>query len=330
MTAGSKGEAPQKGEAAPARGPAQRRQGDVLKDKSAKESEFQTRFSPGSVRQAPIKLGAKEYDQALWDSPLLRTLKRALVGWEVPAPAGGQALSRALKDDDPRLRPTIERPSREGWRRAMQAALVHAGVVHAKPKAYFLAGPMGVGKLVVSQRLYAQGALPGAVVKADADYLHELVPELHELTALGEGRAAEVVHEEASAIAQAAFAQALAEKRDVVHSTMLGGETQRARLGAAKAAGFKRVVIALVSRLEVAKARAGAGGAAYSEQVLLESHRDFARGFDEVVKGADELVLLHNIGTRIEVIAQGKSGELSVKNERACTEFRALRELKVP
>ncbi|MBK7857070.1 MAG: zeta toxin family protein [Archangiaceae bacterium] len=303
--------------------PARRSQGDALKHKPLTESEFQTRFTPGAVPGTPVKLGAKEYDEDLWDSPALRGIKRALVSWEIPPAGSGRTLGRVLKDDDPRLVPTFQRPGREGFRAALTRLLVSAGQVQPKPTAFFLAGPLGVGKLAIAQRLYEVGGVPEAVVKADADYLHALVPEQSELLALGEGRASDVVHEEASGIGHAAFAQALADKRDVLHNTMLGSSTQLQRLAAAKAAGFKRVVIAVVSSVEVATERAGADGAVFPEAVLLGSHRDFARGFDEVVKVADELVLLANTGPTLELVAVGRNGQLQVKNEKAYAAFRA-------
>ncbi len=298
--------------------------GDHLKPKTAAESEFQTQFTPGAVRGTPVKLGAKEYDADLWDSPMMRTLKRSITGWAVPPAGGGKPLSEVLKADDLRLVPTDQRPGREAWRSAMQQLVVSAGAVQAKPTAYFLAGPMGVGKIAIANKLYADGVLPSAVVKADADYLHGLVPERSELLALGDGRADGVVHEEASTIGRNAFQQALGEKRDVVHNTMLGSPAQLERLQKAKDAGFKRVVLAIVSSLETARGRAGADGATIPEDVLVGSHRDFAKNFDAVVKGADELVLLFNNGTRLEVIAQGKNGELAVKNPSAYAQFRAL------
>ena len=301
--------------------------GDHLKPKSAAESEFQTQFTPGAVRGAPVKLGSKEYDADLWDTPMMRTLKRAITGWAVPAAGGGLTLSPVLKADDPRLVPTDQRPGREAWRVSLQSLVVSAGAVQSKPTAYYLAGPMGVGKIAISNRLYAEGALPAAVVKADADYLHGLVPEQSELLALGDGRANDVVHEESSGIARGAFFQALTEKRDVVHNTMLGSSAHLERLDEAKKAGFKNVVIAMVAPLEVARARAGAGGAVVPEPSFTQSHRDFAKNFDGVVKGADDLVLVMNLGTRLEVIAQGKAGELTVKNKAAYDQFRAMQNL---
>src|SRR4051812_45237919 len=99
-------------EAAPAPGSTakQRKQGDHVKDKSSRESEFQTNFTPGAAPQAPLKHGSKEYDRDLWDTPTMRTLKRALAGWEVPPAGAGLKLGRVLKDDDPRLQPTVKLP----------------------------------------------------------------------------------------------------------------------------------------------------------------------------------------------------------------------------
>src|SRR5688572_25547182 len=93
-------------------------QGDHMRPKTPSESEFQTQFTPGAVRGTPVKLGSKEYDADLWDSPTMRTLKRAITGWELPAAGGGKALGRVLKDDDPRLTPTDQRPGREEIGRA--------------------------------------------------------------------------------------------------------------------------------------------------------------------------------------------------------------------
>jgi predicted ABC-type ATPase len=221
------------------------------------------------------------------------------------------------------------RPGAQSCRAKLQALIVSAGQVQSKPTAYFLAGPMGVGKIALENRFWAEGVIPTAVVKADADYLHALVPEQSELEALGDGRSNDVVHEEASTIGRAAFTQALAEKRDVLHNTMLGSPSQLERLQKAKDAGFKRVVVAVVAPLEVAKQRAGADGAVFPEKALVESHRDFAKNFDEVVKGADELVLLLNTGKAMEVVAQGKNGELQVKNAAAYAQFRAMKDLSV-
>src|SRR6185436_18237658 len=100
--------------------------GDHLKDKSAAENEFQKTFTPGATYEAPVKLGSKEYDQDLWDSPMLRTLKRAIAGWEVPAAGSGKKLSNVLKADDPRLKETLGLPGRDAWRAAMQALVVSA------------------------------------------------------------------------------------------------------------------------------------------------------------------------------------------------------------
>jgi len=253
-------------------------QGDELVPKSPKESAFEKAYAPGAKPGTPLKLGSVDYGADLHDSPLMRTIKRALVGWQLPA--APPALGRTLKDDDPRLLPTARRPGREAWRKALEELLVSAGAVEARPCLYAC-------EPAVAARLLSERVLPG-VVRADVEHLLTLVPEHSELVALGEGRSAGVVRDEAEAIGAAAFAAALAQKRDV----LCGLEV--ARLQQAKAAGFRRVVVTLG-----------------------------ARDLDALVKESDELVLL--AGEKLEVLAQAKGGQLLVKNERALQQLRAAK-----
>ncbi len=265
-------------------------QGDELVPKKPEQSEFEKSYAPGTAPHTPVKLGAKEYDADLWDSPLMRTLKRAVAGWPLPpdAPAPG----RALRDDDPRLAPTARLPGREAWRKALQQLIVSSGAAQAKPAVYAFVG--ACSPLIA--RLVAERVLPAAVARIEFAALLPLIPEHSVLVALGDGRAAEVVRDEAAALATAAYAQALTEKRDVLWApASLEGLRQ------AKQAGFRRVVVAV-------------------------GDRDVARDFDALVKESDELVLFSSAGGRLEVLAQGKAGDVQVRQERPFQQFKAMRE----
>lgn len=284
-----------------------------------------TFLSGGPVRGPSLSNAG--YNDALFESsPFLRSMKAAVSGYVMPPAQNAQApqLTKVLALEDPRLKPTIERPGREAWQQVMTKLVVSAGAVQAKPTAYYLAGAMGVGKIALSARLLAQGAIPEQVVRADADALHTMIPEANELLALGEQRAMDVVHEETSLIARSAYAQALAEKRDVVNNSMFGTEHQLSRLKAAKTAGFKRVTVALVSTLDVAKQRASASGNWFDDKLMVEGHRLFARNFEALVKESDELVLVRNTGPALEIIGHARAGQLTVTNQASYDAFRAM------
>lgn len=303
-------------------------QGDHLKQKSSGETHFEEAYTPATAPTAPVKLGSRDYGHDLFDTPFLRNLKAALAGFELPPATRPKPVSKVLPDGDVRLTPTLNLPGREAWRTNLQNLVVSAGAKHDKPTAYFLAGPMGVGKIAAMNRLYAQGVVPSDVVRADSDYLHAMVPEASQLEALGDNRFNDVVHEEASQIGRAAYFQAVSEKRDVLYNSQFSTPDTLTRIQKAKDGGFKRVVIAMVSPVEVAKGRAGGGGMFFSEKMLVEAHRDFAANFDGVVKSSDELVLLMNTGTKLELIASGKGGSLTVTNDRLYQQFRAQKDLK--
>ncbi|MBX7099072.1 MAG: zeta toxin family protein [Myxococcaceae bacterium] len=287
-------------------------------------------FERGAARRAEaVTVPGVPAPGELWGS-LATQVQSALSGWAVPPAASStQHLARVLPDGDPLLRPTDTLPGRELWRERMQSLLLSAGAVKERPTATFLAGPMGVGKIALTGRLEAQGVLPTAVARADADFIHPLVPEYSQLVAAGDGRGGDVVHEEASTIGRTVFERALLEKRDVLHNTMLGSATQLARLDAAQARGFERVVVALVAPLPVAAERAGAGGAWFSPRMLATSARDFAAGFDAVVAKADQLVLVENAGDQMRVIAHGAAGALTVDDPARYQAFRDQANLDV-
>lgn len=287
-------------------------------------------FESGSVARAEV-VTAPGVPAAgeLWGG-FSSQVQAALAQWEVPpAASADQHLAVVLPDGDPLLRPTYTLPGRELWHGRMKDLLLSAGAVKDRPTAYFLAGPMGVGKIALAEKLQVDGVIPGAVARADADFIHPLVPEFSQLVQAGDGRAADVVHEEASAIGRAVLEQAYVEKRDVLHNTMLGSELQLARVDAAQRAGFERVVVALVAPLPVAQERAGAGGAWFSPRMLATSARDFAAGFDAVVAKADRLVLVQNDGARMQVIAHGEAGALTVLDAVRYQAFRDQAQLDV-
>lgn len=276
----------------------------------------------------PVKgpsLSNAGYDGALFEStPFFRTMRAAVTGWLVPAPAAAKPLSMVLPTNDIRLTPTVDLPGREAWRDNMTKLVTSAGAVQRKPTAFYLAGPMGVGKVAAAARFYETGVFPQQVVRADPDELHNMVPEASVLLSLNDARAMDVVHEEASNIGKAAYRAALNEKRDVVHNSMFGDDASLNRIKDAKSAGFKRSTVALVSTLEVASARATANGAFADLKFLGEAHAQFARNFDKLVAESDELVLVRNTGKALEIIGHAKDGKLTVTNAASYEAFRAM------
>jgi len=180
------------------------------------------------------------------------------------------------------------------------------GAVKEKPVAYFV---LGAVPLELSARFFEQGVLPAEVVRAQGEYLRRLIPEASELEALGDARGGQVVAEEAASVAAAAFALAVQQKRELVHDAL------------APAPGFKRLVFA------VACPSRSRRGARSTRQLRRRARPQLAAGFDAVVKGCDELVLLWFDGARLHVLAQGKAGELTVRDAQRYSQFRAMKDL---
>ncbi|MBL8956353.1 MAG: hypothetical protein JNK82_36605 [Myxococcaceae bacterium] len=241
-------------------------QGDELVPKRPSDSEFEKSYAPGTAPHTPLKLGAKEYDGDLWDSPVLRTLKRAVVGWDMPSSPASPG--RVLKDDDVRLAATAGLPGRDAWRKALQQLVVSAGAVESKPTLFGFLGP----SRALVERLVGARAFPAAVARVEPEFLASLVPEHSVLETLGDERAALVVRAEVEAIAAAAFTQALGEKRDVLVAPVTAAQLQLARQ-----AGYRRIVLAVGERPA-----------------------------DAVANECDEWVQLAQKGTRLDVVAQKK------------------------
>jgi predicted ABC-type ATPase len=250
---------------------------------------------------------------------------RAIAAEPPAAPPTGPLLGRVLADDDPRLRPTDQRPGREALRQGLVDELVNAGVRHdARPTAWVLAGPMGTGKVRLGQELRARQVVPrDGLVLADADAIHAMIPEQRELTALGDGRASDVVHEEASLIARAALGRALTEGKDALYNTMLASDDAIERLRGVALACRRTVVVAVVSSLASAEQRATMGGAAVDHDYLARSHQGFRQHFDQILQLADDVLLIHNGAGGPRLIATGGRGRLSVLDPARFAAFRA-------
>ncbi len=258
-----------------------------------------------------------------------RDVAKALEVPPPPAPLAPPA-ANVLPDGHPLLRPTWQLEGREALRAQLVDQLVQAGRVRGEGEtrtAFVLAGPMGTGKLNVLARLQAGGALPSeGVVRADADFIHPLIPEQQQLAALGDARANSVVHGEAAGIAIEALRRATEEGREILWNSMLSTDERVAELTKLRERGYRTVVVAVVAPIEKSIERAGANGRYVPMRGLLESHQGFASRFEQIRQAADAVVLI-DFDEKPEVIAVSSNGVLEVHAPAAFARFQESRSI---
>jgi len=241
---------------------------------------------------------------------------------ELPGAPKAQAFKEALPSDDPLLTPThtIDTPEREAFREKVVKAILKGGKATKKgerPVAYVMAGGGGSGKSFILRSLEDQ--LPDGAVRIDPDDVKvNRIPEFKRIAETGDWRASAVVHEEGSALAKRALAEAIKRRYPIVYDrTMSDGAKGVKELQALKDAGYEvRLVGVGVADREVAWSRAIARGERTGRFVPRDdfdrAHDGFARAWQQYVDVVDEFRLYDNTDAPVLVARKLGDGDLEV------------------
>lgn len=205
--------------------------------------------------------------------------------------------------------------------------------VGEKPVVWVLAGGGGSGKGTLLNRLQADGAIPtqGAVhIDPDAiktgDNGLSGIPEYGQFIARGDGRAAALVHEESSQVADRVLERAVAGKYDIILDRTLGNPEKGVKqLQALKDAGYKirlrGVTVDPGEAVIRAVERAQKKFRYVPLKELLKAHKGFSNGWDQYAKIADNADLYDNSGAQHKLIATVDRGMKNVLDRPAYTRF---------
>lgn len=254
---------------------------------------------------------------------------------------------RTIPDEDPlwlaipkRETVNIDTPERE----AMRAKWVEehfAGVEPTvlgegeRPIAYVMGGGGASGKGTILKALQAQGEIPRGIVEIDPDRIKtggkgvSGIPEYRTILDRGDARAAAVVHEESSQVANQVKDRAIAEKRDFVLDRTLGDPAKALKeLQALKDAGYEvrlfGVTLDAADAVDRAVKRATGSGRYVPLDSLLKAHKGFASGFEDYAALVDRARLYDNTVTPT-VLAQSEGGTLEIVESNGYNQFRARR-----
>lgn len=218
-----------------------------------------------------------------------------------------------LKASDPLLKPTDQKPGREGLRKAIVDKFLKPGKTQAKPEMFLMGGGGASGKGVVKGAMIKDNRIDDTdAVLIDPDEIKESIPEYAEIVKKGDGRAAAVVHEESSIIAKEILAAAFAKKFNIVFDVTLGNPAKGLQqIKTAKEKGYKVILIGVTVEPAIAitraVTRAKSKGRWVPVSMLLEAHKGFSEGFPQYVELVDNAFLFDT--------SKDSAHEVAVKNE---------------
>jgi N12 class adenine-specific DNA methylase/predicted ABC-type ATPase len=271
------------------------------------------------------------------------------VEYDADAPNFGMpAAPLTLKDGDPLLVKTDEKPvdsmviyrGGEMTRDEMHLAIEEYHFRNAvpapqdrKPIAYVMGGGGASGKGTIKRHLRAEGIVDGAnTVGLDPDEIKEdHIPEYQRIIDAGDSRAAEIVHEESSALAKRIKAKAIAGRFDMVLDVTLGDMAKGIKtLQELKDAGYEVRLFGVTIKPETAVIRAGLRAESSKRyvpyDVLLHAHKGFAGAWETYAEMADVAMLYENTDGR-QKLAEKVGGKLVLHDEQAYNEFAERRNI---
>jgi N12 class adenine-specific DNA methylase/predicted ABC-type ATPase len=201
-----------------------------------------------------------------------------------------------------------------------------------KPIAYVMGGGGASGKGTIKRQLQAEGLIGGDnTVGLDADEIKEMIGEYRQIVDAGDSRAAEIVHEESSALSKRIKARAIAGRFDMVLDVTLGDEAKGIKaLQELTDAGYEVRLFGVTVRPETAVIRAGLRARDSKRYVpydaLLRAHRGFAGAWETYADMADVAVLYENTDGRHK-LAEKVDGNLVLHDEQAYNEFAERRNI---
>lgn len=219
-------------------------------------------------------------------------------------------------------------------RRALHAALVRFFMGSARPVApgeqpviVAMAGGGGAGKSTILNALRSRGEFDiSNAVQVNADDIKELIPEYETLRAMGDSRAAAIVHEESSHVSTLLMQRAMPDAGKgpfyniLFDGTLSNGPKSLTLIARWKATGYHvRIVGVTIDPKEAiirAFLRARTSGRWVPLAVLAEAHNGFNEHIKEYSRVADSYNLFDNTPPEAHEIAQKTSTEaqLSIVN----------------
>lgn len=201
---------------------------------------------------------------------------------------------------DPLLEPTISKANRQEFRAAEIQKIVSSGTSvseNDRPILWLMGGGSGSGKSTILQTLRDKGLIPITdVVHIDPDRFKAVIPEFEELIKRKDSRAAMTVHEESTLMAREAFAQAVANRTDIIYDTTLSNFPEaRDMITQARAQGYEVRIIGVTAAPRTAIERVVKRGDKSGRYVpirdLLSTHKKFASVFEKYIDLVDSISL---------------------------------------
>lgn len=188
-----------------------------------------------------------------------------------------------------------------------------------KPVAILMGGGGAAGKGSVLHRLQELGVIRReGFVHVDPDKIKEQIPEYNDIQDAGDYRAASIVHEESSDVAQTIINRSIKENKHMIIDKTMGNEAKGlAQIEELKAAGYDVRVIGVTVDIDEALIRAL--GRYYEEgrlpvvKDMIEAHIGFNRAYEAYAAAADESMLFDNDKEPVQLAASIR-GKLDISN----------------
>jgi len=199
-----------------------------------------------------------------------------------------------------KLLPFGDQIPRADYQDALTRLLSARGVAQTERVAVFVGGGYGAGKTNILSMEGKRPFLPlpnTAIVGVDSFKLY--LPEYEAIRRIGDGRASSVVQGEARKLSEGLLERLLHQGKSFMwDSSMSDEEASLRRVRAARAQGYRLILVAVASPVEAAIGKAMARARTTRRFAhpahLADSHRNFARAFDVYFDEFDEVMLFWN------------------------------------
>ncbi len=213
-------------------------------------------------------------------------------------------IPETLPARDPLLQETITKEGRAELRRKLVNQAKQGATKPpdgSAPVAILMGGGGASGKGTLLRALIESGQIQKTAV-IDPDDIKTSIPEFDQILKKGDGRAAQVVHEEGSALAKQAIKELIGERANIIiDKTFANSKKGVAQIEALKQAGYDVVMYGVTVDVDTAIERAVErfrnGGRSVDRDQLRADHNGYAKAFNEYVKKADAVFLVDNNGS---------------------------------
>jgi predicted kinase len=207
---------------------------------------------------------------------------------------------------------------REDFRNVVKKVCGNASVkLRGAPQLIFSGGGHGSGKTTLVNHLAERNVLPvGQSQLVGSDIFKQLIPEFNLIKAVGDGRAAETVHEESVKLTDELLKSLVEAGRSFIFdSSMAYKDHTLRRIKLAKKYGYVLTMIAVVTpaekALQFALTRAKETRRFPRNASFITSHKAFLQVFRDYFEWFDEIKVFANLGEieDIELVAEKKTGK---------------------